>query len=352
MNILIIVGLIIVLTALVAQKLVRRVVVSKKIAAVNDVVGIYLDLVGAVYGIALAFIMSAAWGNLEATRGLVDEESQAIGSIAYLARGLPQPYEESVVKQARLYCKSMVDSEWPSLVSRTRSDALDEVSSRLGLCILRFHPSDGRDASLDDHLLDAYEHLRAIRRARRLNANYQIPTPIWILLGLGSGVTIGLCFLLELESATLHYVKTGMVSAFLVTMILVTWDLQNPFRGFNGLSPKPFQRLENDRFLNEDKWNRLRDEPNPVKVDSVRVHGRFPLKWPVSLQEQSSRAARGNVTRIVTTTSYPFGHATDPTLSTCTSAYRCRVRGEPGLRRMAKAEDSSRESSDRRRINS
>jgi len=259
-------GVVLVGLALMGQLVARRIAAARKLNKVNDIIGIYLTLVGAIYGIALAFVLTAAWSNQESTRELIDEEAQALGSIAFLARGLPHPDDDYVVLQTNQYASAMQDYEWPSLATGVPSDTLNLVSARLGLRILSFAPTDQRGNALDTELLSAFERLRALRGERRLKAEYRVPDAIWGLLIFGAVITLSLCYMLEVENRRLHLVQTGLVASLLAFALLITWNLQDPFRGVGNLSAEPFNHLADDRFMDEDAWRKLIGEKPDAKV--------------------------------------------------------------------------------------
>ena len=84
-------GVLLVLAALALQFALRHVAHVRRAPKINEIVGFYLALVGALYGIALAFILTAAWDNQEKARELTDQEAQALASVAFYARALPHP---------------------------------------------------------------------------------------------------------------------------------------------------------------------------------------------------------------------------------------------------------------------
>lgn len=257
-------GVVFVVFVLALQKLLKRVTANQRPLQGTSILSSYLSLMTSFCGITLAFLLNAAWSNHEQTRGIVDREAQVLGSIAFIARGLPDPVDDNIVSSARSYAQTTIDDEWPSLARRRHSLKLDQESARLGLSILRYQPTDANRENVRQQLMGAFADLRVLRAERRLKAQYSIPGVIWAFILFSTLSILVSCVLLEIEHQKFHIAQTGLIAAFLALSLVIMWDLQNPFDGFSKVGTTPFSRLQDDMFTNETAWQKLNSESRDI----------------------------------------------------------------------------------------
>jgi hypothetical protein len=235
-----------------AQIAVKRLPIARHFMKMNDIIGFYLNLIGVLYAVALAFIMVAVWENFDQTQRLTDQEEGALEGITYLAHGLPGNFGTQIQDRTRTYAQTVISDEWPRLAQNRDSMRLDRASKQLGLQILAYDPKDTRGAAIDEQLLQEFSSLESFRDQRRISAHHRIPESLWSLMLFGGFATIALCFMFGVEHTGLHCFKTATVAAFVVMSLVITWDLQAPFTGFAQADPSAFSTfLSTDPFSPE-----------------------------------------------------------------------------------------------------
>ena len=84
----------------------------------NDVVGNYLQTLGSIYAVLLAFVMFVVWTQFNDARANVDREANELLDLFRTSRGLPEPTRGQVQAAAVAYARLVVGSEWDAMACR------------------------------------------------------------------------------------------------------------------------------------------------------------------------------------------------------------------------------------------
>src|SRR6188474_2906323 len=74
----------------------------------NDVVGNYLQTLGSIYAVLLAFVMFVVWTQFNDARANVDKEANELLDLFRTSRGLPEPTRGQVQASAVAYAMQVV----------------------------------------------------------------------------------------------------------------------------------------------------------------------------------------------------------------------------------------------------
>src|SRR5262245_7161235 len=95
--------------------IVRGFAPANVLEASNDVVGNYLQTVGSIYAVLLAFVVFVVWTQFNDARGHVDRESNQLLDLYRAARGLPEPTRALMHASARTYAQTVISAEWEGM---------------------------------------------------------------------------------------------------------------------------------------------------------------------------------------------------------------------------------------------
>src|SRR5262249_35133701 len=96
----------------------RQVIPLQGLEQSNDVVGNYLQTLGSIYAVLLAFVVFVVWTEFKETRAHVAREANELLGLD-LARGLlSEPARSRVRVLAREYARVVLVSEWPAMSCR------------------------------------------------------------------------------------------------------------------------------------------------------------------------------------------------------------------------------------------
>ncbi len=209
----------------------------------NDIEGIYLAVVAAIYAVILAFMVFVVWTKYDAASNTVDQEASALMDVQRIAQALPDPYPAQFREHCRAYAVAVVDHDWPNMAKKERTrdsagrDALDLVWKDLFAL--------QHDARIDtvsrDHLYDRLLVINDARRSRLRTARTDLPAVLWTLLYFGGGLTVFVAAVFSVEKIGLHLFKAVALTLLIFMALFVVQALDHPFRGFARLDASAFR---------------------------------------------------------------------------------------------------------------
>jgi hypothetical protein len=224
---------------------VRECAPADVLRASNDTVGNYLQTVGTIYAVLLAFVTTTVWSQFNETRTVIDHEANEVIDLYRTADGFPD--EERALLQGRLarYVQRVIEEEWPAMACADErlGESVGEELDRVWDALHVFEPRTECGKSLHAEALSRYNDLSDARTHRLTSARTRIPFPMKALLYVGAVIVVGSMYLFRVESFTVHAIMTGAVAGAVSHVLYLIWDLDNPFSGAWRVSTEPFERV-------------------------------------------------------------------------------------------------------------
>jgi len=203
----------------------------------NEVGGFIIAVVGTLYAVVLGFLTVVVWQHFADARDLVAIESAAAGDAWHTAVGLPLAERASVRRDVFDYANLMVNSEWPLMRSgRFEPDADIVVMDAIGTVGSFMPASQGQSTAQ----LLTMQQLTALHddRLRRLESNTSgVKGFEWLVLFIGAICVVCFCWLFGLANPRAHLLMTGAVTVVVVSVLVLLFELQYPFRSHIGIGP-------------------------------------------------------------------------------------------------------------------
>src|SRR6516164_9279327 len=95
--------------------LVRVLVPLERLKQNHEVAGFTFGVIGAFYGLLLAFVIVAAWELFDLADGEVQGEGVALTSLYRLSKGFKEPVATEMEKTIRTYTHTLIDVQWPDM---------------------------------------------------------------------------------------------------------------------------------------------------------------------------------------------------------------------------------------------
>jgi len=215
----------------------------------NDSIGIYLVIVSATYGVFLAFVTYALWGQRNQAQQFIETEAAELNFLFHVSRGFPEPTRSQLLQLIRTYNNNIISLEWPAMVHSElkflygRNPAIDTIIDIL----TRFIPSTDTERSLCEQALEVAEKVYIARRMRLLSARSSIGLYVWLVIIIGAIVNVVPTLFLRVRHFTYQFVAKFCLVALLLLVILTIRDLDNPFRGSWRVQPEAYI-LNNQRM--------------------------------------------------------------------------------------------------------
>jgi hypothetical protein len=218
--------------------------------ATNDVVGPSVGVIGTMYAVLIAFMLSGVWQNFQSAQVNAEQESNCLVDLFRFSDNLAPEDRQHIQDLARNYAHVMIDEEWPLMRKNSIDDVGRNATHELWTAVTRIQARNPNDAMMLDHALTQLNTLTEHRRIRLLESRTQLPPILWSLLIIGGIVTVASTCLFGADSLRTHMVQVFAI-AFLVSLTLVAIaQVDRPYQGDVRVEPDGF-RFALDSF---DHW--------------------------------------------------------------------------------------------------
>jgi hypothetical protein len=218
----------------------RRVALATQMEQ-NEVAGFFIAVLGAVYGVLLAFAVVVVWQNYEDARTNAEQEANSIGDLYRLADAVAEPARSSIQQQIKSYVLAVIVQEWPLLDrGQESSDAQHELDG-LWLAIRTYQPNTTREGAIYAKMLDELQSMSDQRRMRVLASREGIPDLIWALLIGGGIVTVLFTYFFGMKSARAQLAMTALYVAAIGFVLFLIAAVDFPYDGAVRVEPRAMQ---------------------------------------------------------------------------------------------------------------
>jgi len=159
--------------------IVRRLVPVERLKRNHEVAGFTFGVIGAFYGLLLAFVIVAAWERFDRADEKVQGEAMGLASLYRLSKGLPQPLQHNLQQAIRDYTEHAINVEWPKMMSQVHRTADNPIGTLdLWALLAGYNPSDGRQSLLVDKSYDQLQQISEDRTLRYMYGNEELPSVV------------------------------------------------------------------------------------------------------------------------------------------------------------------------------
>ncbi len=225
---------------------VRKLVPADALVATNDVVGNYLQTLGSIYAVLLAFVVFVVWTQYNDARSRVEVEANELVDLYRTAKGLPDPTRSEVQRIIRQYVELVTDSEWDAM-ARGEQHSFDEGDRLVDAMWDALQTCDAESschAALFAESLARFNGVSDARTNRLTASQLRIPLALRILLYMGAVVTVGSMYLFAVDRLSVHLFVTGAMAGALSHILYVVHDLDDCFAGAFQVPKESFQRVQ------------------------------------------------------------------------------------------------------------
>jgi len=229
-----------------ARQALERAYSFEELEKCNDVVGNYLQTLGSIYAVLLAFVMFVVWTQFNEARGFVEEEANEILDLFRTVRGLAEPTRSRIHEAVRAYVQIVIDTEWMALACGGPGGPgpgavlLDQLWASV-------HAAEGTvepERSVYREVLKRLDDISDVR-SRRLNASRtRIPQALRVLLYAGAVTMVLSMYLFAMKSLAIHAAITAALAGAISHVMFVVEDLDSCFHGHWQVSREPFERVQ------------------------------------------------------------------------------------------------------------
>jgi Protein of unknown function (DUF4239) len=220
--------------------LVRRAVPAHTLREDHDVAGFTFGVIGAFYGVVLAFVIVVAWQRFQRAQEKTQSEALALTNMYVLARGFENPMRSDLIAAVRRYADEVVSTEWTAMAQDSFQKSRGG-EDRLWAVLLTYEPRSSRDQILLDKCISYMGQLSDARELRYVYYKEDLPSVIWIVIYVGCVITIGFSYFFGVRRQSSQAIMCGTFAALIGLTILAVSELANPYQGTVNISASPFR---------------------------------------------------------------------------------------------------------------
>jgi hypothetical protein len=222
----------------------RQIVPFSDLAPSSDSLGNYLQTVGGIYAVLLAFVVYVVWGQFNEARGFCDREAAALVDLHRTVSGLPRATRDDIQKTLRGYVDSVLADEWNAM-AKGDEQTIERVGERLDHVWLAIHqcePCSECQHTIYSEVLSRFNDLMDLRTNRLSSARARMPLAMKILLFTGAVITIGSMYFLAFDKVWIHATVTAALAGAIAHVLFLIVDLDDAFAGDWQVAKAPFVR--------------------------------------------------------------------------------------------------------------
>src|ERR1700761_7434074 len=156
------------IVAVILLVVVRQAVPAETLRASSDAVGNYLQTVGGIYAVLLAFVVYVVWGQFNEARTYVEREATALVDLHRTATGLPKTTRVEIQQALRQYVDQVIELEWRAMAKHDE-DTLERVGAPLDHVWVAIHacrPLNDCQHAIYSEIVTRYNDLSDMRTSR------------------------------------------------------------------------------------------------------------------------------------------------------------------------------------------
>ena len=174
-------------TAVAGLLAVRAAVPPDYLQPSNDVGGGYLQTVGTIYAVLLAFVVFVVWTQSNDARRLVERQADELADVLRITAALGGPVADRVAAAARAYAREAADREWPLLAAGASGPCATELFDRMWAGLAAFEPGTAREEALFGEAVSRFSEAGDARADLLHCGRVRLPVLLWLLLLTGRG---------------------------------------------------------------------------------------------------------------------------------------------------------------------
>ncbi len=203
----------------------------------NEVGGIMMAAVGTLYAVLLGFLTVVTWEHVAEARRDVTLEAAAGTDAWHAAAGLPPVQRTRLRHDILRYASLMTSSEWAAMRGGGYDPNGDLIVMDAINTVGTYKPVNVMESNAQTATLTQLSTLHDTRQLRLADNASGLSWFEWVVLFVGAGCVVGFCWLFGLANKRVHLIMTGCVTVLITSVLVLLFELQNPFRGDLAIGP-------------------------------------------------------------------------------------------------------------------
>lgn len=219
----------------------RRLVHGHVAEGHNDVLVPIFLTVGVIYAVLLGFTVVAEWEFYDAAKSDTAEEAALLVPLYRQRKAMDEDKGNEMRHLIRSYAEHVVEG-WDAFRHGTRNTKAGADQNEIIRVYKSMTPATKARELVTAQFLQTFSQMVLNRNKRYSHVAESLAPLMWLALIVGGVVTIGLCFILDMERCWPHVLGVAAMSALIGMLLFIVAMLSRPFHGPLAIDPAPFEQ--------------------------------------------------------------------------------------------------------------
>lgn len=203
----------------------------------NDFTGAVVTVIGTMYAVILAFLLSGLWNHYQQAKEDAQLEAVDVVNIFRVANQFPEPQRKDIKTLAHEYAEVVLQVEWPQILKGQVPHGGGPIIDRLWEAASWANLSQGGQSLAMGELMSSLSSLSQHRGIRILQTTDALPAILWAVLIAGGIVTVVAACFFGVPDFRFHLLQVVVLS-FLISLVLVAIAaVDRPYQGIVRVHP-------------------------------------------------------------------------------------------------------------------
>ena len=207
---------------------------------INDVAGVAIGVLAAVYGIILGFVIVALYEDFTDAEANVENEAAQLIQLYEDTRGMP--IADAMANSMRAYVANVRFREFDRMQDGESHQQIGHHVDDMYSVLRRYSPTTANQVAFYEDAVSQLNAVVASRLQRLHHASQELPTPFAVLLLVGAALLIVSMYLLAVPKLHVHLAIVIAVAVLTSFNLLIAVALDHPFSGDVSVSSQAFAR--------------------------------------------------------------------------------------------------------------
>jgi Protein of unknown function (DUF4239) len=210
---------------------VRRRLPSLQEGGENEVAGVILGVIAAIYGIVLAFVIVSLYEDFRKAGNDVRTEATALAKVYRDSQAFSPPAAQRVKTAVGDYIYVVQHDEWPAMAHGRESEEAWNALASIYAALRNYQPVTVSQKVFYTETVARVNDVTGARRERLNDNEESLPLTFEVLLVGGAVLLLAFTFLFGMRSARMHAAMVVALAALLGFNLLLALVLDFPFSG-------------------------------------------------------------------------------------------------------------------------
>lgn len=208
----------------------------------NDVAGNYLQTLGTIYGVLLAFVVFVVWTQKNEANKRVEEEADGLRDIVRLSHAIGGPVRARILRAIDAYAVAVIEHEWPAMQTCSSSPEASQRLRELWEIVESIEPRQPREQCLYAETIRSFNALGDARADRLVSSGTRLPVSLRLFVLFGGACMVGSMCLFAVEPFWPLGLMVAVMAGAVSHILCLIHDLDAPYGDWQ-VTSSPIERV-------------------------------------------------------------------------------------------------------------